>query len=497
MRGEPGVSHRKGRSVILFLIALALSSFLASPGEAFQIGVEGSSSTKVNLPAGQSCLIDTPVKVRSASVNDPAVAEATIVNQRQLRVTGKRPGSTLLVYWTEGNIPASVDVTVWAGSGAREERVSVPSPDTPAPPLLFAGIEPKEAKEIVKRDGLPEGKPFLVAVLPVENLSGKPGPLKEIRRSLTDGLRDRGIAVLPDRELDRFMARHRMRYTGGINRELAQAFLRETGTNGVLVTALEFLSEGPPPKISFLARLVTTGDNPTILWMKSLGMSGDDHPGILGLGLIFAPEEILRKAVGTTLDSLARSVPDGMSKVPVRSARGGKYRPKRFYRSPDLNIGKEGPVTVAVIPFLNTGLRKNAGLLMEQHFVDRLAQVENVRVIEPGVVREVLLQQRVIMQGGVSVPQAALLFSMLEADLLLAGNVAEYQDSGGGGGGTKVDFSVVAFDAKSRLVVWSSWSDNRGDDGVFFFDAGEVRTASVMVSQMIRSVVERLFAGKG
>jgi hypothetical protein len=86
---------------------------------------------------------------------------------------------------------------------------------------------------------------------------------------------------------------------------------------------------------------------------------------------------------------------------------------------------------------------------------------------------------------------------MLDADLLLAGTVAEYQDSGGGGGGTKVDFTVVAFDAKSRLVVWSSWSDNRGDDGVFFFDAGEVRTASAMVSQMIRSVVEWMIAGRG
>jgi TolB-like protein len=293
------------------------------------------------------------------------------------------------------------------------------------------------------------------------------------------------------------MARNRMRYTGGINRELAQAFLRETGTKGVLITSLEYLSEGPPPKISLLARLVSTGDPPVILWMKSLGMSGDDHPGILGLGLIWTPEEILRRAVGTALDSLALSVPAGMDRVAVRSVRGGKFRPKRFFRFPELAFGGDRPVTVAVVPFMNIGTRKNAGSLMELHFVDRLAQVWNVRVIEPGVIREEMLRLRIIMQGGLSDPQAGLLFSRLESDFLLSGLVAEYQDyEGGTGGQAKVTFSVQVFDMKSRRVVWSSRSYNRGDDGVFFFDVGEVKTAAAIASEMAWAVIERMISEK-
>ena len=359
-------------------------------------------------------------------------------------------------------------------------------------------------EEIDRNTGVKEGSvqggveksPFRVVVLPVENLSGIPVPLKEIRLSLAEGLKRRGFAVLAERNLESFMKKHRMRYTGGITRELSLAFLGETGADAVLITSLEFISDGPPPKFSFFARLVSTGEQATILWTKSVGMSGDDHPGILGLGLILTSGELRRKAVDFALDSLAQSVPEGMPRVAVRSVSGGKFPPKRYHRSQGLKFRSGRPVTVAVLPFLNIGMRKYAGSLMELHFVSRLAQVENVRVIEPGVVREVLLQQRVIMQEGVSGPQADLLFSMLDVDLLLSGSVSEYQDAELPGG-SSVGFSVLAFDGKSRKVVWSSRSHNRGNDGVFFFNLGEVETAAAMASQMVWSVVERMIAGNG
>jgi hypothetical protein len=337
---------------------------------------------------------------------------------------------------------------------------------------------------------------FLVAVLPMENLSGKPAPLKWIRRLLTEGLKSRGMALLPEGELERFMARYRMRYTGGINVDLAQALLKETGTKAVLITSVEYFAEGPPPKFSFFARLVSTGDVPTVLWMKSIGMSGDEHPGLLGLGLILEPSVLLTRAGNTALDSIVRSVPDGMPKVSIRPAKGGKFRPKRFYRSPEIGVGGGKPFKVVVLPFRNIGTRKNAGELMALQFVNRLAGIENVRVMEPGVVREEMLRRRIIMEDGISGPQADLLFSMLEADMAIIGNVSEYQDSLGSAEETKVGFSVLMFDKKGPRVVWSSRSYNRGNDGVYFFDVGEVKTAAAMASEMVWAVVGIMF-GQG
>jgi len=494
------VSGRKVASFIILMVCLGLS-FPVPEGAAFKVGVPGASKMKMQLGVGQSYRIDLGIKIRSFSVSDPSVASISVSGTSKFVVIGKAPGSATVTYWTEANVPASLDVDVWGRSETPEERAELLSMSKPEK-SVSPGTGTVDGSVGAATAALPmvpaaeHKEPFLVAVLPVENLSARPAPLKEIRQALAEGLRSRGLGVLPKRELEGFMARHRVRYTGGINNELALSFLRETGAKAVLIVSLEHLSDGPPPKISFIARLVSTGEQATILWTKSVGMSGDDHPGILGIGLILTPEEMQRKAVGSALDSLAQSVPAGMTRIAVRSVSGGKFRPKRYYRLQGLKFGADRPVTVAVVPFLNIGTRKYAGSLMELHFVSRLAQVENVRVIDPGVVREVLLQQRVIMQQGVSGPQAALLFSMLDADFLLTGIVTEYQDAELPGG-SKVEFSVLAFDGKSRQVVWSSRSDNRGDDGVFFFNLGEVETAADLASQMVWSVVERMIAAKG
>jgi len=54
---------------------------------------------------------------------------------------------------------------------------------------------------------------------------------------------------------------------------------------------------------------------------------GGRPPGILGLGLIWAPDEILRKAIGNALDSVARAIPAGCKGLRcARSAAGSSGR---------------------------------------------------------------------------------------------------------------------------------------------------------------------------
>ena len=68
-----------------------------------------------------------------------------------------------------------------------------------------------------------------IAVLPVENLSGTAAPLKEIRKSLIKGLVERGFNVLEEKLLESFMAKHRMRYIGGVDGGTAKALQRGDG----------------------------------------------------------------------------------------------------------------------------------------------------------------------------------------------------------------------------------------------------------------------------
>ena len=333
---------------------------------------------------------------------------------------------------------------------------------------------------------------FSLAVLPVENLSGTRAPLKDIRELFISKLRAKGFRILDEETLEKFMTRNRVRYAGGIDKPLAQAFKKETEAEGVLITSLELYSEVTPPKIALTARLVSSGDNPAILWIDGIGLAGDDSPGILALGLIEDPKALLEKGVGRLAESLREYFGKKSGRDHIKRVKG-KFRPKISYRSDVFDPSQK--YTVAVVPFLNMSGRRNAGEILELEFIRNLMTFEQFDVIEPGVVRQQLLALRMITPEGISLADADALFATLNVDLILAANVNEYQDYQGVFGTPKVDFFAQLIDRKSRSVVWSSVSHNRGDDGVFFFDRGSVNTAHAIASQMTRWIGEMMVAG--
>jgi TolB-like protein len=349
--------------------------------------------------------------------------------------------------------------------------------------LLFL-IGCATGKEGAKENLPGMGEQFLIAVLPMENLSGTPAPLIEIRGALIEGLKARGVHVLQEDALEKFMARYRIRYTGGIDKITAKEFKDEINCQGVLITSLELYNETNPPKIALTSRLVSSGDNPVILWIDGVGLAGDDSPGILGIGLIEDPKALQEKALNRLLDSLRESLSGRKESKGLEVKR--KFRPKISFRSPVME--GERKYTVAVVPFFNQSERKYGAEIMSLHFLKHLKEFEQFDVVEPGVVRQQFLSLRIIMDQGVSLADADAIFAMLNVDLVVTGQVLDYQDYQGSFGKPKVDFTTEVIERKSREVVWSSTSYNQGDDGVFFFDWGRVNTAYGMADQMVRSI---------
>jgi TolB-like protein len=328
-----------------------------------------------------------------------------------------------------------------------------------------------------------------IAVLPVSNLSGTPAPLKEIRQSFTTRLAALGIKNVSEKVLETFMAKHRLRNTGGIDRMTARAFKEEIGVDTVLITSLELFSERVPPKIALTSRLVSTGTDPAILWVDGVGLAGDESPGLLGLSLINDPVKLREMAIKELSNSLSGFL-SGHPAWAETGAGGKKFRPEDYYRSPVMNE----PVkqTIAVTPFLNLSQRKFAGEIMPLHFVRLFRELENFRVIEPGMVRDLMLRERMIMLDGISMADAEVIFNRLDADLVLSGRVMNYEDYEGSTGQPVVDFFALVIDRRSREVVWSSHSYRKGDDGVYFFDIGKIRTAHRLAFQMASSVANML-----
>jgi hypothetical protein len=345
----------------------------------------------------------------------------------------------------------------------------------------------------VSPDGavLPGAKGFRIAVLPVENLSRTRAPLEEIRQSLIASLRNRGFSILDEDSLLVFMARHRMRHVGGINEVLSAELKAGTGADAVLLTTLELYDETNPPRIAVTSRLVSSGMSPAILWMDSAAMAGDDSPGFLGLGRIENPRVIRERALDLLMASFraapAEVGPLAGARPPLRLR--STFRPKISYRSITLDPGKT--YTAAVLPFGNLSGRKTADDLLALHFVRQLAERMNFRVVEPGVVRQRLLNMRIIMPEGPSGNDADLLFNSLGADLIFTGKVMVYSDYEGSGD-AKADFSVMVMERATRRVGWAFLSYNSGRDSVVFFDLGKVTTAHALASEMAGLVVSAM-----
>jgi TolB-like protein len=337
-------------------------------------------------------------------------------------------------------------------------------------------------------DAAPRGgeKPRF-AVLPLVNMSGQPAPVKEMRQALMRGFVAEGGVVFDDEDLERFMVRHRVRYTGGIDAVTARALREEAGVGAVLITTLEQYADTRPPAIALTSRLVATGDTPIILWMETVGMSGDDSPGLLGVGLLNDIALLQSKAFARLTGSFAKFLARGTG---AESRRGDRrFLPKTVYSSPFMRPGRK--YTIAVAPFLNRSERNDADEFLALHVLCQLTKVGTFDVIDPGAVREKLLFFRFILQEGLSVRQADLIHNSLAADLILTGKAMEYRDSGGTPG---VEFDVLVFERKNKKIVWTSWSANKGDDGVFFFDWGRVRTAAALEAKMAQAVVQDMTA---
>jgi hypothetical protein len=328
-----------------------------------------------------------------------------------------------------------------------------------------------------------------LAVLPPDNLSSGSIPASELRDEVGLALARRGVEVVSGDLVERYLAHYRLRYTGGLSAEAAKAAGEEMGVDGVIITSIEQYVSGEAPRLALTLRLVAANDQATLLWIDGISRAGNESPGVLGLGII--PDmPTLRKQVLTRLaDSLGRFL-EGRGPAAPLCPDGRRYGPRVPYRSPLLEASRT--YTVAVVPFRNLTPRRNAGEVIALTFARQMAAEAQFKVIEPGVVRDLLLRFRIVMEGGVSVDQVRTILGALGADLVVAGDVLEF----GASGVPTLNFTATVLEGHTGRIAWQSTSFNSGDDGVFFFDAGMVSTTGALACRMVRSAVDGMLTAK-
>ncbi|HET6923593.1 MAG TPA: hypothetical protein VFI16_10645 [Anaeromyxobacteraceae bacterium] len=358
---------------------------------------------------------------------------------------------------------------------ARQHRVAAPGRPVAAGPAV-AGAQPAR-----------RGLATRIALLPPVNASGQPVTLREVLAVVEAELRARGLALASGDAVYEMLARHRLRYTGGVDGVMARAAREELGADALLVTAVTLHGREGSHGFGLSMRLVSAEDVPALLWMDETARTLDDAPGLFDLGIVRSLEDLMRGATTRLAGSLVAALGGAGPAIGTCPA-AGRFAPRVRYRA--AAAAPAAPLAVAVLPFVNETRRLDAGELLGLAFVRELARHDGVRVFEPGVVRAELLQHRVVLEGGVSHETARIALGAFEADAVVTGVVRTHDEYPV----PRLEFSVLALETRTNRVLWASTSYNRGDDGVFFFDLGRVSTTPGLACRMVRQVVEGMVA---
>lgn len=335
-----------------------------------------------------------------------------------------------------------------------------------------------------------------VAVLPPANTGGTQAPLDALHAEVARLAGRAGLEVVSGAPVEAFLAAHRIRSTAGLDREGARAAREDLHVDAVIVTSVDLWAPGAVPKVALSMRLVSVAGEPTVDWIDAAARAGDDAPGAFGLGITTSVEQVGRDALAELSRSFAAYVRGAGPRAPTCDA-SGTFLPKIAFRSPALAAAGR-PATVAVLPFLDATGRRGGGSpvsAVSLEFARHLVANPRFRVLEPGVVRAEVIRFRIVQEDGVSLEQARLLLDVLDADLVVAGEVRDLDDAIGAARPPTVGFTVQVLERAARRVVWESASRNGGDDAISLFGSRRVRTANGLACRMVANVVRGMDSG--
>ncbi len=172
--------------------------------------------------------------------------------------------------------------------------------------------------------------------------------------------------------------------------------------------------------------------------------------------------KLRKRAIGEVAVSLEKYYEDNTLPTPQVV---GKYGPKTYYRDP--GFPSESPLVVAILPFLNRSGVKYGSDILQEHLLKGLFLNRDIRVLEPGAIRQTMFKFHMVMPAGMSRSDAELILSDIpHADLLITGIVEGYSDPLGTGV-PSVDFYLVATDRTGK-VVWGPEVSTAGTKGCGF-----------------------------
>lgn len=336
--------------------------------------------------------------------------------------------------------------------------------------------------------------PVRLGLLPVENLTETTFDTEGFRAALREALLARGVPTVHPQVVEDGLARHRVRFTGGLDDATALTLREVGGVRAFLVTSVEMVDASENPRFGVAFRMLRVEDDGVRpVWAGSYHQAGDDSPGAFGRHLVRDIAVLERRAIERIAEEVAaRIASNGSSAGPVEiPSAERRFRPESLSVAQGSTPPGGRARKVVVLPFRNNSQNPHAGEILAQEITHELIRRGGAVVVERGVVRKALLDLRIIQEGGISLAQADLLRALLDADGVVTGTVSDWRDAQTGSAAL-VEFTAYAVDTRAQRVEWLARSRAEGNDGVYVFGLREVRTAPVLAVELVRGLLEEI-----
>jgi len=326
--------------------------------------------------------------------------------------------------------------------------------------------KPEEVERIRKPTQLPQKTK--IALFPFENFTDDKDALIKIMPVLKEQLEEKGLEVVDEENLNKFLLKERVRSTGYISKDMAQKIGEELNAQATLVGSINSLFPEKNLRVGLSARLINSSDG-TILWANHASATGDDFTTILGLGTIKTIDRLTSLVVGRLFDSFRITPP---------------YKEKEFtYR-------------IAVMPFQNKSRHRDAGIIATYMFLVQLFKNKGFEPVEYGEIRRLTVDLRVRYRGELDHKSIEALSESLDVDGILVGTVELYSEGLVTSSPPEVTISARLIDARKNKILQYNRHQLNGDEGIIILDWGKIRSVDNVAYKVVSKLVEKMETAK-
>lgn len=307
-----------------------------------------------------------------------------------------------------------------------------------------------------------------IVVLPFANLTGRHEAFERILPEFYVQLGARGYDVVRHDSIRGLLRQHRIRALGQIGRDDARLLRDETGARLAILGSLDIYRPESSLEVNVSVRVLDL-ETLTIRTAVSRGLTVQETESWFATGRAPDVETVMREVVGALVEELSPH----LSEEPL---------PRERYHTCGL---------VAVIPLDDYSNSRYAAEVVQNLLMAELV-AHDWSIVEPGFVREILLDEQRVARGGVSREVREILRRELGVCWVLTGDLAAFEVSPSGQDAAvpHLEFALRLIDARRGELRAALEVERDGADGEGLFGLGREYSMSRLTRVCTKDVVE-------